>query len=58
VSVITCGNETFSVNFRAVHMLHVFQNYLDIKIVNKVRNLGHHITRNPMTVSGHLTGYC
>jgi len=45
VSVVTCGYETLSVNFRAVHISHVFQNYLDIKSINKVRNLGHYIIR-------------
>jgi hypothetical protein len=55
VSVVTCGYETLSVKFRAVHISHVFQNYLDIKSSNKVRNLGHYIViRNPMNVTGHL----
>ena len=55
MSVVTCGYEMLSVNFRAVHTLRVFQNYLDIKSINKVRNLGHYIIRNPMTVTGHRT---
>jgi hypothetical protein len=58
VSVVTCGYETLSVNFRAVHILHVFANCLGIKSVNRVGNLGHNMIRNPLTLSGHLTGYC
>jgi hypothetical protein len=57
VSVVTCGYETLSVNFRAVHILRVFANCLDINSINKVGNLGHCMIRNLLTLSCHLTGY-